>query len=1571
MNSRLGQSFRIPETLVALLEARAKASADSVAYIYLRDGRTEDARVSYGELDRRARALAATLQSRGILSGDRALLLFPAGLDVLIALFGCLYAGVIAVPAPAPEASRIARTLPRLRSIAEDAQASVLISCSPMLSAIHRDRAAQGSLRPMQNVDVTSLDESLAAAWRRPALSGDTLAYLQYTSGSTSTPKGACIAHAQLLSHLAAIADHRGGYPPASLTVSWMPYFHDYGLVDGMLLPLFTGTPCVLMSPYALIKQPANWLRAISRYRATHSHAPNFAYAHCARRIDTATLVDLDLRRWQYAGIGAEPVNPEVMAEFARKFAAAGFRYESFHPGYGLAEATLAVTQNTLGKSPRVGRFEAKALEQGRARVAGAAAATHETRQIVSCGRPLKDTIVIIVDPKTREPAPADTVGEIWISSPAVASGYWRREEASEETFRARTRTGEGSFLRSGDLGFLHDDELYVCGRLKDLIIIRGQNISPQDIEWTVQQAHSSLRPDTGAAFSVEVNGEERLVVVQEVHGRLMRELDERAVFDAIRSAVGDAHGLDLYAAVLLRPGAIPKTSSGKIQRSACRSLFLDGTLNAVGTWRRPADARQPDPAAPVTERPSTAAIRDFVTRYIAATIGQPVESIDASEPFARFGLDSVHAVALVGELESWLRCDLPATLAFDYPNANAIARYLSASERASPANRESTRAAEQPIAIVGIGCRFPCGINDPEHFWEALRAGFDSVREVPLQRWDSERWYAPESATPGKMNTRWGGFVDDVDAFDAGFFAIAPREARFIDPQQRMLLEVCWEALEHAGIAADRLAGSRTGVFIGICSNDYQRLQGSNASLQDGYAATGNALSIAANRISYTLDLVGPSWAVDTACSSSLVAVHQACRSLLAGEADMALAGGVNLVLDPVATVAFSQSRMMSPTGRCRTFSDDADGYVRAEGCGVVVLKRLADAERDGNRIVAVIRGSAVNQDGRSNGLTAPSGPSQKAVVRAALADAGVAPAEIGYVEAHGTGTPLGDPIELNALAEVLSEGRGSEKRCWVGSVKTNFGHLEGAAGIAGLIKAALCVERGEIPRNLHFRSLNPHIRIESSGLGIPTRTECWPRESVSRVAGVSSFGFGGTNAHVVVGNAPGTPVARHKIPRPWHLLTLSARNQHDLDRLISSYMKLLETLDDEAIADVCHTANVGRAAFPWRATATAADRGSMIAALGSALGRESVDEHGLHRGRVPDAPSAPLEFRFADGTLAPEDAKVLYRSSSVFRSAVDDLADSGAPELLAGAMQVVESGRLPDSGERHLALSVLFGCAIDALWQSWGVRPDAVSGEGSGLYVAACVAGVVTPLQAISLAVAKARDDGTDCVKHTEAVLEDLVLQAPRVDVAGVPGDVIVTSAFWRDFALGARGDARPSRQTEGATVVCVGAGLVDGSGGDRRQLEGAGDWRVLLNTLANVSHAGHSVDWAGFDQPYQCKTIDAPRYPFRRARYWFDKPSVIAKPERPRSDSLNLPVAILDTNGRRGRDLSVAVAAASSTGTASLAGLDARFDPDSTRSGGRHELRRSLSENELETLSDDALETLLRERLDQFDR
>ncbi|HEV7420947.1 MAG TPA: polyketide synthase, partial [Mycobacterium sp.] len=439
--------------------------------------------------------------------------------------------------------------------------------------------------------------------------------------------------------------------------------------------------------------------------------------------------------------------------------------------------------------------------------------------------------------------------------------------------------------------------------------------------------------------------------------------------------------------------------------------------------------------------------------------------------------------------------------------------------------------AAAEPVAVIGVGCRLPGNVNDPQQYWTLLANGGDAITEVPPDRWDADAFYDPDPQAPGRMTSKWGGFLSDIAGFDAEFFGISPREAEAMDPQQRVLLEVAWQALEHAGLAPDRLGGTRAAVMMGIYYSEYQAASAVNPDTIDAYCATGNAHSIAVGRIAYLLGLRGPAVAVDTACSSSLVSIHLACQSLRLRESDVALAGGINLILRPETQLALSKWGMLSPRGKCHAFDADADGFVRGEGCGVVVLKRLTDAVDDGDRVLAVVRGSAVNQDGRSNGLTAPNALAQRDVITRALWSADVSANSVNLIETHGTGTALGDPIEFDALASVYGQGDGQgdgqgngqgNGRCAMGAVKTNFGHLEAAAGIAGFIKAVLALQHGQIPPNRNFTRWNPAIDPTSTRLFVPTEITEWPQSDGPRRAGVSSFGLGGTNAHVVLEQGP-----------------------------------------------------------------------------------------------------------------------------------------------------------------------------------------------------------------------------------------------------------------------------------------------------------------------------------------------------------------------------------------------------------------------------------------------------------------
>ncbi len=649
------------------------------------------------------------------------------------------------------------------------------------------------------------------------------------------------------------------------------------------------------------------------------------------------------------------------------------------------------------------------------------------------------------------------------------------------------------------------------------------------------------------------------------------------------------------------------------------------------------------------------------------------------------------------------------------------------------------------PIAVTGVAVRFPGGANDPEQFWKLLVEGVDTVAEVPADRWDIGSYYSPEPQTPGKMNTRWGAFLDKVDQFDPRFFGISPREAETMDPQQRLLLEVAWEALERAGQSPDDLFDSQTGVYLGISNSDYYRKLLSDVESLDVYVTTGNALSVAGGRLSYQLGLHGPNLSIDTACSSSLVAAHLACQSLRSRETDVALVGGVNLILSPEISVNFSIANMMAPDGHCKTFDAAADGYVRGEGCAVLVLKRLADAQADGSPILAVIRGTAVNHDGRSGGLTAPNGPAQAAVIRKALEDARIQPEDVSYVETHGTGTSLGDPIEVGALLNALCKQRGPQQPLYLGAVKTNIGHLEAAAGVAGLVKAILALQHGQIPPNLHFQTLNPHIQFGGAPVIIPTTNIAWAKSADQpRVVGVSSFGLSGTNAHIILSEAPRADNQAETSPgRSVHVLTLSAKSEGALRELSERMSAHLAAHPDQPFEQVCFTSNTGRAAHPHRLAIVSKDAEEARQKLGEFIaGQPGI---GTFQGYTPPSNQTEVTFLFTGhGSSYVNMGRKLYESQPVFRAVIDE-----CDQRLRGQLELPLVEALYPQGpvdvdplkDMRIAQPALFALqvALAKLWQSWGISPTFVTGHSAGEYAAACLAGVLTVEDALKLITAR----------------------------------------------------------------------------------------------------------------------------------------------------------------------------------------------------------------------------------------
>jgi myxalamid-type polyketide synthase MxaD len=662
--------------------------------------------------------------------------------------------------------------------------------------------------------------------------------------------------------------------------------------------------------------------------------------------------------------------------------------------------------------------------------------------------------------------------------------------------------------------------------------------------------------------------------------------------------------------------------------------------------------------------------------------------------------------------------------------HSGRIANLSPAKRALLEARLEARQGTVVPIAIIGMGCRFP-GAANLQAFWQLLQGGVDAITEVPRDRWDVDAFYDPNPTKPGKMSTRWGGFLDQVDHFDPHFFGISPREAASMDPQQRLMLQVTWEAWEDAGQRVERLAGTRTGVFVGIATNDYSRFQLRDRDQIDGYLGTGNAMSIAANRISYIFDLKGPSMAVDTACSSSLVAVHLACQSLWNHECTLALAGGVNLILTPEIAINFTKAGVMAPDGRCKTFDSRANGYVRGEGAGMVVLKPLSSALTDGDPVYAVVRGSAVNQDGRTNGLMAPNRYAQEAVLREAYARAGVSPGEVQYIEAHGTGTLLGDPIEAIALGTVLATGRRAGQRCALGSVKTNIGHLEAAAGIAGLVKVALSLRHRQIPPSLHFHEPNPHIQFETLPLKVQQYLESWPSQHGRALAGVSSFGFGGTNAHVVLEEAPPNERLAQgqdaEAVDKARVLALSARSPKALRDLARRYRDYL-TDCNAPLHDICYTSTVRRSQHDHRLALAARSKEEARDCLDAFLAQEARPN--MSAGCSTSGRKRGLVFVFpGQGSQWHGMGRELLEQEPVFRTSIERCHEAMRDFTDWSLLEAVRAKGLPLE-EIDVVQPLLFAIevALSELWRSWGIEPDAVVGHSMGEIAAAHFAGALT---------------------------------------------------------------------------------------------------------------------------------------------------------------------------------------------------------------------------------------------------
>lgn len=1273
--------------------------------------------ITYHELFNKVQTVAQHIRQHTRV-GDRVLLVYPPGLDYIVSFYACLLAKVIAVPVYPPTTKEL---IEKLQHIIVDATPSLILSSKNITSGIKK-------LLILKKIDkVPLISKWISSYFKNKSVNYDwdfdklywlsteelrsteqfivddlptekDVAFLQYTSGSTGNPKGVIITHSNIMSNLD-LQKKGFGLNEEDILAHWLPPYHDMGLVGAIMQPMFLGQKCILMSPIQFIKRPVSWLKMISDHRATVSGAPNFAYSLCTRTISSEEVKELDLSSWRNAFCGAEPINKRVLHKFATQFRSAGFNAQAVFPCYGLAEATLFVSG---------GYYD-----------------LNNNEERIDCG-PIYQNVAI-VNQETFLECSSNEIGEIWISGSSVSSGYWNKDAINKKLFQAKIAGRSELFFRTGDLGYCDRDHLFLTGRIKDLIIINGKNYYPTDIEEFIQEQYSQIRKGNCVAFSVTAEDTERLIIIAQINRAIPKDKQKQLALEIYQSILTKWQ-IDSFDVVFMCVG-LPKTTSGKLQRFKAKQHYLNKKLPISFSLR---DIEHEELTLPSDEEqvhPQTTNLNIQITRIqkLAEKAIGSQHSIDISRPLVEYGLNSIKAIEFLGLLEEEFKQKINASTLYNYPSITKLAEYLSQPIN-TPITLETPYNPVNDVAVIGMSCRLPGNVNNPEEFWSFLLNKGNGITKVPEERWDTNLFNFEDDEQPGTICSPYGGFIEHVDQFDESFFNITPIEAKQIDPQQRLALQEAWHAFENAGLTLESLAQHQVGVFIGACHNDYAELLcESGDKAISAHFGLGNALSAIAGRIAYSFGLHGPCMTVDTACSSSLAAVHLAINALKSQECTMAIAGGVNLILTPKLSIALSQAHMISREGFCKSFSDEANGYARSEGIGFVVLKPLADAIRDENLIMAVIKGSSINQDGTSNGLSAPNGIAQETLIKEALLKSKLNPDEIGYIETHGTGTKLGDSIEIDAINAVFSTPNNIREPLIIGALKSNIGHLESAAGIAGLIKTILILKNKFIPSNLHCHKINRHIDTAQTPLVFPQQNMGWENKNKRYYAGVSSFGFTGTNVHMILSDY--SSPAKNLKDLPAALLCISSKNKNSLNQLKSAYITLLK---DPSInlQSLCISAALRREHFKCRIACSASNKAEMIGKL-EQIELQTTDQH---RGKSV--------FLFpGQGSQYPDMGKVLYGCSTVFKDHFDQCdaltqkhANFSIIEYLTSNYPLNE----PDSKVQLLLFSLEY--ALAKMWQSWGITPDYVAGHSLGTYAAACFSGILTLNDAIELLIIRA---------------------------------------------------------------------------------------------------------------------------------------------------------------------------------------------------------------------------------------